>query len=108
MFWGTHLAICRIWRSSYGRKILCRIRQHISNDIESNCMDFTSCIAVSPECCKGLSVAVRTCRKSISCLCQGGYTIDRREESIMMNTFANYRKNRRLMQYFFRMKNFAV
>ena len=63
------------WRNSYGRKILCRIRQCISSNIESNRMACAECVAVGPKCGKGLSSAVRTCRKSISCLCKSRNTI---------------------------------
>ena len=88
-------------------RFFCRIRHSISNHIESDCVDNTSCIAVSPKCGKGLSSAVRTGWKSISCICKSWNTI-RREASIMMKTYANYRKNRRLVQYFFKIKKFAV
>lgn len=56
---------------------------------------------------KIISSAVRTGWKGIFSLCKSWDTIGR-EAKDMMRTFYTYRKNRRLMQYFFRLKNLAV
>ena len=84
-------------------RFLAGLGKCISSNIESNCMACAECVAVSPKCGKGLPVAVRTCRQSISCFCKSRNTI-RREESGMMKTYMNYRKNRRLVKYFFALK----
>ena len=66
------------WRNRYGRKIFSRIWQCISSNIESNRMADIKCVAVGPKCGKGLPLAVRTCRQTVSRICESRNTIGRR------------------------------
>ena len=77
--------------------------QCFSSNIKSNRMACAECVAVSLKYGEGLPFAIRTGRQSFSCFCKSRDTI-RREESGMMKTFMNYRKNRRLVKYFFALK----
>lgn len=68
------------WRNRYGRKIFSRGWQVHNGSHQSDCMDCIKCVAAGPECGKGLPPAVRTCRQTVSCICEGRNTIEGRRQ----------------------------
>lgn len=46
--------------------------------LKSNRMADIKCVAVGPECGKGLPLAVRTCRQTVPRICESRNTIGRR------------------------------